>query len=77
MTLHLSSFGRMIRATLAPIFLAALFLGCGPSDAGTISAGTKEEASKGMLPKLEGKAGAKLADPQGGASATPPSRKKK
>jgi hypothetical protein len=77
MTLHLSPLGRIIRAFLAPVLLATLVIGCGPSDAGTIAVGTKEEETKNMLPKLVGKPGAKLTDPEGSATATPPSRKKK
>jgi hypothetical protein len=75
MTLRLSPLRRIIRASLAPLFLSTLIVGCGPSDVGTIKAGSKEEESKNMLPTIEGK---KLPKDglQGGATAAPPSRKK-
>jgi hypothetical protein len=76
MTLRLSPLSRIIRAWLAPLFVSTLIIGCGPSGVGTIKAGSKEEVSHELFPKVEGKKAPKGDGPQSGPTATPPGRKK-
>jgi hypothetical protein len=71
MTLRLSSRGRMIRASLVPLFLSTLVIGCGPSDVGTIKAGTKEEEAKNMFPTVAGKKVPKAVLPGGPVAKAP------
>jgi hypothetical protein len=77
MTLLHSALGRVIRASLAPLFLSTLVIGCGPSDVGTIKTGSKGEETNAMLPtegaKKPLKKGVEL---QGGPTAPAPGKKR-